>query len=416
MSLELSPVAIVEILGIGQCLFFGICVLGTKGRNAANIYLAAFMFASAVYLLDAFFTSTSFWPAMEDLLWPADFLLPPLLYLYVRALTAPTPSIVTMRDLRHLAFFVVALMLALPYLTLPWPVRLEVAELGENLGILIQSFDLAEQSSRLFIAAIGMEIFINLHFLQVSFYLVLTYLTFRRHSDNLRSVHSNIEKLDLFWLRCLIVFLFALWLFFVPWEFIDRYVVELGKEIELATGIAQLLALYMLGIVGLRQPALYDLANARILAGLSVDSQDTPCDGLTEGGGPKYARTAFDESDLERILAKIDDRMVSEKLFLNSSLTLSDLAQRSGVTANAISQALNQRRGRNFFDYVNGYRIGMAKERLLSSDERILDIALDVGFNAKSTFNAAFKKACGQTPLQFRGRRAPAPTSHHQEA
>jgi len=35
-------------------------------------------------------------------------------------------------------------------------------------------------------------------------------------------------------------------------------------------------------------------------------------------------------------------------------------------------------------------------------DETVLNVAHDVGFNSRSTFNAAFKKHAGATPSQYR--------------
>jgi YesN/AraC family two-component response regulator len=63
----------------------------------------------------------------------------------------------------------------------------------------------------------------------------------------------------------------------------------------------------------------------------------------------------------------------------------------------------NQGRGINFFDYVNGWRITDAK-RLLLQDARqsVLGVGFEVGFNAKSTFNAAFRKHAGMTPSDWR--------------
>jgi len=65
--------------------------------------------------------------------------------------------------------------------------------------------------------------------------------------------------------------------------------------------------------------------------------------------------------------------------------------------------------GRNFCDFINVYRIEESK-RLLSDPVRgersILDIAYEVGFNSKSTFNSAFKKYTGMKPSEFRSIRS----------
>lgn len=71
------------------------------------------------------------------------------------------------------------------------------------------------------------------------------------------------------------------------------------------------------------------------------------------------------------------------------------------VSQNYISQTLNDRLGRNFFDYVNAWRIAEACQRL-GQGARVLDVAHETGFNSRSTFNAAFRKHTGTTPSAWR--------------
>ncbi len=74
-----------------------------------------------------------------------------------------------------------------------------------------------------------------------------------------------------------------------------------------------------------------------------------------------------------------------------------------GLSPNQLSYVLNHHVGQNFFDYVNGARIEEARAVLIAEPERtILDVALSVGFNSKSTFNLAFKKLTGDTPSAVR--------------
>ena len=74
-------------------------------------------------------------------------------------------------------------------------------------------------------------------------------------------------------------------------------------------------------------------------------------------------------------------------------------------SVNHLSQAVNSGFGMNFFDFLNSYRIEEAKAMLKQNDpqaQAILDVSFAVGFNSNSAFYAAFKKATGQTPAQFR--------------
>lgn len=117
---------------------------------------------------------------------------------------------------------------------------------------------------------------------------------------------------------------------------------------------------------------------------------------------PAYARSSLTDADCERILAKARDWMAQNQGWRESDLTLAKLAVKIGVKPNYLSQALNTRAQSNFFDFVNRYRIDEACELLRSTEDTAITICHAVGFNAKSTFNAAFRRFIGQTPLQYR--------------
>ena len=122
---------------------------------------------------------------------------------------------------------------------------------------------------------------------------------------------------------------------------------------------------------------------------------------------PAYARSALDTQAQARLLARLDREMAQKALWQAPVLTLRDLAAAAGAKPFYVSQALNQGRGVSFYDYVNGWRIAEAQRLLRETDRSVIDIAFSVGFNAKSTFNAAFRKQVGMAPSAWR-RSAPA--------
>ena len=96
--------------------------------------------------------------------------------------------------------------------------------------------------------------------------------------------------------------------------------------------------------------------------------------------------------------------MQLEKPYLNSELSLSKLGESFGVHSNYLSQVINERENKNFYDYINGYRIDEFK-RMVSDPKKknltLLALAFDCGFNSKSVFNNSFKKLTNQTPSEF---------------
>ncbi|UCH94589.1 MAG: helix-turn-helix domain-containing protein [Candidatus Aminicenantes bacterium] len=97
--------------------------------------------------------------------------------------------------------------------------------------------------------------------------------------------------------------------------------------------------------------------------------------------------------------------MVEEKPYLDPELSLQKLAKRMEITKEDLSQVINEQLKKNFKNFVNEYRIEEAKKKLLDPRENqfvIMKIALDVGFNSKSVFNASFKKFTGISPSEYR--------------
>ncbi|WP_082897008.1 helix-turn-helix domain-containing protein [Thalassotalea crassostreae] len=116
-----------------------------------------------------------------------------------------------------------------------------------------------------------------------------------------------------------------------------------------------------------------------------------------------------DDKQAEKALAKsiftnIESLILQNEMFKKPRLTVTDIAQSTGVNVKDISWAINLGSNRNFCDYINSLRIAEVKKKLLagnSDSASLLEIALASGFNSKSTFNAVFKKEQGKTPSQF---------------
>lgn len=116
------------------------------------------------------------------------------------------------------------------------------------------------------------------------------------------------------------------------------------------------------------------------------------------------SQAAPDESDMAEVITLIKNHMVAEKPYLSATFSVYNLADAIKVPRREVSHALNQGLSKNFFQFVNDYRIDEVKTRLQDSADTstILDIAFESGFSSKSSFNSLFKKHTGQTPSQYR--------------
>ncbi|MFW5771430.1 MAG: helix-turn-helix domain-containing protein, partial [Spirochaetota bacterium] len=75
------------------------------------------------------------------------------------------------------------------------------------------------------------------------------------------------------------------------------------------------------------------------------------------------------------------------------------------IPAHHLSIVVNRHLDKNFYGFINEYRIKNAKAMLADqaySSYTVLNIALDSGFNSKSAFNNIFKQSTGLTPTEYR--------------
>lgn len=117
----------------------------------------------------------------------------------------------------------------------------------------------------------------------------------------------------------------------------------------------------------------------------------------------QYFKSPLAEDVRIRILEKLSYAMEQEQLYCDNLLNLRSLSKHIKESPHYVSQVLNQDLNTNFYRYVNAYRIEHAKRELLEDPKRnVFEIALQVGFNSKSTFNTAFRSMTQTTPSQFR--------------
>jgi AraC-like DNA-binding protein len=110
------------------------------------------------------------------------------------------------------------------------------------------------------------------------------------------------------------------------------------------------------------------------------------------------------DSDLEKEKQKIVVYFSIHKPYINSELTLSELADGLKMNSNTLSFIINNAFHQNFNDFVNKYRVDELIEKLKNPANvnfTILSMAFDSGFNSKTTFNRVFKKVTSKNPREF---------------
>ncbi|RPD42756.1 helix-turn-helix transcriptional regulator [Chitinophaga barathri] len=121
----------------------------------------------------------------------------------------------------------------------------------------------------------------------------------------------------------------------------------------------------------------------------------------------KKTQSYFDnlsKEDVDRVDAALRKAMAEDRLYLQQDISIQGVAEHIGTSAKTLSAVLNQRVGKGFNEYVNGWRVEAVKEMMLDPTHAHLTItgmAFECGFNSQPTFQRAFKAATGQTPREF---------------
>jgi AraC-like DNA-binding protein len=205
--------------------------------------------------------------------------------------------------------------------------------------------------------------------------------TLKEHDAGIRDRYSNIEDVNLVWLR------------YATYGFVGVWCIRL-----LGFGMVFIGNFYFVEFfsAGANVPAMILIAWMVILGlGQNLD-RATPAD-ESQGNSPKPPN--------KELVTKLDDLMRRVKVYQDPDLDLDGLADSLGTSPRSLSGLINSHHKMNFYDFVNGYRVREAQECLEDPDKHevtIQRIFEDAGFRTKSTFYTFFKKVNGLTPAEYR--------------
>lgn len=117
---------------------------------------------------------------------------------------------------------------------------------------------------------------------------------------------------------------------------------------------------------------------------------DNRCRNLTT---PKNNRKTIDKM---KIILKYVENNYANKI------TISEIADVIGFSESHFMRYFKETMGTSFIEYLKDYRLTMAARLLQSSEDSILNISAEVGFDNLSYFNRSFKARYGMTPRQYR--------------
>lgn len=118
----------------------------------------------------------------------------------------------------------------------------------------------------------------------------------------------------------------------------------------------------------------------------------------------KYKDSNLSSTAIGELKESLLTAMEANKAYLNSQLTLAELAKKINTNTHTLSRVINEGFNKNFFDFVNEYRINHFIQEISkaeNADQSFLSTAYASGFNSKTSFNRSFKKIKGATPREY---------------
>ena len=381
----LDPIIVSLIAAtLGQILLACLLLPQQREHGQADRVLAALLVAIGLTASPPLVAAV--WPAglSASITLPTALCCGPLLWFYSGALTAEQPWHWQRHHLWHLLLPVLGLITAMVAIALPRDLRDSLLLRGELVG----GGALAVLVSFAFVLVLAWVV-------QTAIYLRMILRRLARYRRRLKDLFASNDARELWWLSGFAGIVGTVWLLVVVSLLLDNFGGYRLLDGRQAAGLGFVLVAF-LASWGLRQrPGFADRY---------LPPQADPPEPLELAA--KYQRSALDPTRAERIAAKLKRAMSEDRLYLEPELTLFGLAERLGVPANYLSQTLNEHVGECFFDHINRWRVEAAMPQIAAGERSVLDIALAVGFNSRSTFYKAFRKATGQTPTAYRAERA----------
>lgn len=378
------------LAGIAISFFLAFILLSKRNKSDADKLLAAWLFFIGVHLSLYYLTITRkyiLYPYLLGFELPLPLVHAPFLYLYTASLT----NLNTNKKYR-LFHFIPALLVYLlfaDFFTLSFAEKIKVYE-QEGIAYRTQ-LDI---------------IFIGIIVSGIS-YILLSLLLLRKHRSNIVLLFSSSEKINLNWLRYLIIGLSLIWA-----------AVIFGNDTLIFS--STVLFVIFIGYFGIKQVGIFTQESKSKptipVVELAIEKDEEiklnllP-EQVREKGAEetglnviKYQKSGLTETTIQEIHLQLTQVMIAEKLYTNPDLTLSELAEKLNVQPNNLSQVINSVEKKNFYDYINYHRIEEFKNKVAlpeSNKFTLLSLAFECGFNSKTSFNRNFKKVTNLSPSEY---------------
>ncbi|MET7257424.1 helix-turn-helix domain-containing protein [Dyadobacter fermentans] len=381
-----------SLIGLAITFFLAVILWGKRHKANADYVLLIWLLLIGVHL--GFYYSVASgkylqFPYLLGVEIPLPLAYGPLLYLYTSELTRPTHR--RRYRLLHFVPLVLAYLYIIPFYVLT-PARKIWVYQHEGEGF--------RERQLLLLCAIVLS--------GVS-YALASWLRLQRHRKRIDAQFSNTEKINLAWLRYLIAGISVIWLTI----FLDNEAYIFGAVVTFVCFIGYF-GIRQMGIFTDQSRLAWEEGNAPThgaSASLTAEAAESE-EPVTAAGNAaqdtavksKYARSGLSQGVALLIYENLETLMMRERLFTYPELTLVQLSEKLGTNANHLSQVINMVGNKSFYDYINALRIAeFTRIAGLPENQKytLLHLALECGFNSKTSFNRNFRKHTGLSPSEF---------------
>lgn len=230
----------------------------------------------------------------------------------------------------------------------------------------------------------------NMLFLQAFVFVIAALMLVLRYREKSLNSLSSFQPSAFQWVGVLQLLSLTVWII----NALNSYF-PLPHFVGYTSNLILIAFIYFIGFVQWRKPKFFMIP--LLSASIEQSSRD-------EKKQNTSGKTELPEDLRETLYHDLVFILESKKLYRNSALTLTSLAEEVGLTRHQLSELINRQSGKNFYEFINQFRVKDVCVTLREEEKvgNILAIAMDAGFSSKSTFNNIFKKITGMTPSQYR--------------
>ena len=368
---------VILISGIFLSFFILFLLLTKKQKALTDRILAAWFFIIGIHLLGFYLNQQGFWEVYPHLIGvtaPFPLLHGPMLFLYT-LYSLRIDKKIRLTDYLHFTPALAAYLYMSNFFFFFTPQEKMMLDKGE-----IPDYHVFSIALLVVILISGLC------------YSLLSYRLTLKYKQTIDCNFSYREGINMRWLRYSIlsiglVFLSATIIYVIR----DAFGFQFSFNAEYIIYLIIVGFVFYIGYFGIKQENIF-INNLQTI---------NPAAGENEKAG-KYKNSGLKNETVTELYNKLLKTMATKKPYLDPKLSLAGLAQLLDISPNQLSQIINQKAQVNFHDFVNNYRVEEFIERAtLNKNFSLLALALDSGFNSKSSFNTIFKKQKGVTPSQY---------------